>query len=136
MTDSITPVGNSIDTTGKGLSSLSDILGIQQKRIALQQQAQTLETGKSLQQSAQATAQTDTRTAGEQQRLSQVPWTAFQNDDGSYDINKATKAALQVGGASGPEFVQRLGKMATESTASRAAANALNQQELSSSGLR
>lgn len=87
MTDAITPVGNTVNPTGSGLSSLSDILGIQQKRIALQQQAQTLQTGQSLQQTAQAEAQQSQQAMGERQQLQNVIKSGVRPDTGKSIYN-------------------------------------------------
>lgn len=115
-------LGSNIDPS-QPLKTLSGLL-------SLKQQQQQLQTGQYEQQIAQAGAQTNTRVAAEQQRLASVPWDAFQNDDGSMDLDKATKAALKVGGSSGPAFAERFSQMAKEGAASRQAANDLNQNQL------
>jgi hypothetical protein len=102
MTDSITPVGNTVNPGGQGLSSLSDILGIQQKRIALQQQAQALQTGAYTQQSAQANAQQAQQQNTELQQAASTVRQGAQNGkyskpDGSFDRVAAANDISQIG---------------------------------------
>jgi len=62
------PVATNVDT-GKGVQTLSDLMGLQQKQIGIQQAKQTLQTGQALQASAQAQAQQNQQAMGERQLL-------------------------------------------------------------------
>jgi hypothetical protein len=68
MPDFGAPVAQNVDT-GKGVQTLSDLMGLQQKQIGIQQAQQTLQTGKALQASAQAQAQQNQQAMGERQLL-------------------------------------------------------------------
>jgi len=71
MADFGAPVAQGVDPM-KGLSTLSDLMTLKSKQIGIQQQQQTLETGQSLQQSAQAGAIQDQQKAKETQNIAQA----------------------------------------------------------------
>jgi hypothetical protein len=81
----MTPVGNTGQPVPNGLSNLSSILDIQNKRIGLQQAQQNLQTGQYTQQSAQAGAQQDQMKAAQAQAVSNLTKnaSAYQKADGS-----------------------------------------------------
>lgn len=58
MPDFGAPIAQNVDVSpNKGLQTLSDLMGLQQKQIGIQQAQQTLQTGQAIQQRAQAEAQ-------------------------------------------------------------------------------
>ncbi len=58
MPDFGTPVAQGVDVSpNKGIQTLSDLMGLQQKQIGIQQQQQTLQTGTYIQRQQQAAAQ-------------------------------------------------------------------------------
>jgi len=70
MPDFGAPIAQNVDVSpNKGLQTLSDLMGLQQKQIGIQQQQQTLQTGQALQATAQAEAQKNNQAMGERQLL-------------------------------------------------------------------
>jgi hypothetical protein len=70
MPDFGAPIAQNVDVNpNKGLTTLSDLMGLQQKQIGIQQAQQTLQTGQALQATAQAEAQRNQQTMGERQLL-------------------------------------------------------------------
>lgn len=70
MPDFGSPIAQNVDVSpNKGLTTISDLMGLQQKQIGIQQAQQTLQTGQALQQTAQAEAQKNQQAMGERQLL-------------------------------------------------------------------
>jgi hypothetical protein len=70
MPDFGAPIAQNVDVNpNKGLTTLSDLMGLQQKQIGIQQAQQTLQTGQAVQASAQAEAQKNQQAMGERQLL-------------------------------------------------------------------
>jgi hypothetical protein len=70
MPDFGAPIAQNVDVSpNKGLQTLSDLMGLQQKQVGIQQAQQTLQTGQALQQTAQAEAQKNQQAMGERQLL-------------------------------------------------------------------
>lgn len=88
--------------------------------LGLKQQQQQLQT-----QTAQAYQATQSAT--ERQALAQIPWKSFQNDDGSFDMDKVSDAALSVAPTTGQEFVDRFANMTADSANVKKAYYSLSQ---------
>jgi hypothetical protein len=70
MPDFGAPIAQNVDAgPQKGLQTLSDLMGLQQKQIGIEQAKQTLQTGQALQATAQAEAQKNQQAMGERQLL-------------------------------------------------------------------
>lgn len=121
MADFGSPVAQNVNVNpSQGIQTLSGLLNLQRQKVGLQQQQQELAT-----QTAQAyQAQ---QSATERQALAQIPWKSFQNEDGSFDMDKVASAALQVAPTTGQEFVSRFSDMAKGGAETKKAYYALNQ---------
>lgn len=83
MPDFGAPIAQDVNVSPqKGIQTLSDLMGLQQRQIAIKQQQQTLETGAALQQTAQAEAQKNQQAMGERQLL-QSSMQKNQDPDGN-----------------------------------------------------
>jgi hypothetical protein len=118
MADFGAPVADKVNVDP--LQTIGSLLSLKSKNLAIQGQQQAL-------QGQAADVAMKQRTNSQQQALSQIPWQSFENSDGSYDMDKATKAALAVAPTEGPDFVSRLGAMTKGSADSKAAFSSLNQ---------
>jgi hypothetical protein len=110
------PVATNVDT-GKGVQTLSDLMGLQQKQIAIQQQKQTLQTGQALQASAQAQAQQNQQAMGERQLLqssmqkgSDPEGNPLMGANGEADPVALTKFATKYLPMTGQDVVQNIVK--------------------------
>lgn len=126
MADFGAPVAAGIQPSN-GIQTISSLLGLKQQQLALsqqqldiQQRQQTLSSLTS--QASQAAIHTQNL-----QNLQSVNWNQFSTSDG-YDIQAAEQKALQVGGADGPPFVERLATMSQQGTAAKKAFFDLNQE--------
>lgn len=106
----IQPVGAQVQPPQSGFSTLDSILGIQQKRQALQAQAleiqqrqQNLQTGLSTQQSAQAGAQVDQQKASELQAVGNLVKGAdkYKTPDGGFDSQRFSDDVAKVAPVNG-----------------------------------
>src|SRR5271154_1712003 len=97
----MTPVGTMYPPTNT-LQSLSSILSLQQQKQALVKQAQDIQTGQYIQQSAQAVAQQDQQKNSELQAIGQLSKSAYAsgryaNPDGTFNNGKFADDVSQVG---------------------------------------
>jgi len=108
------PVATNVDT-GKGVQTLSDLMGLQQKQIGIQQAQQTLQTGQALQATAQAEAQRNQQTMGERQLLQSSMQNGKDPDgnplvgaNGDADPVALTKFATKYMPLTGQDVVQKI----------------------------
>lgn len=114
MADFGAPVAQNVNVNPNGgIQTLSGLLQLQQQRQQLQTQT--------------AEAYQATQTATERRALAQIPWKSFQNDDGSFDMDKVSNAALSVAPTTGQDFVTRFAQMAEGGAATKKAYYSLNQ---------
>src|SRR5271154_4104591 len=109
----MTPVGTMYPPTNT-LQSLSSILSLQQQKQALVKQAQDIQTGQYIQQSAQAGAQQDQQKNSELQAVGQLAKSAYTsgryaNPDGTFNNGKFADDVSQVA----PTYGQQIAKDAT-----------------------
>ncbi len=115
MPDFGSPVAQNVNVNpAQGIATISGLLGLKQQHIAIEQAA--------------AEAYQARQSAEERQKLTQIPWKSFQNADGSFDVDKISKAALSVAPTTGQEFVGRFEKMASGAAETKKAYHSLNQQ--------
>lgn len=92
MPDFGAPIAQDVNVSPqKGIQTLSDLMGLQQRQIAISQAQQTLQTGVALQQQAQAEAQKQQQAMGERQLL-QSSMAKGQGPDGNALIGQNGEA--------------------------------------------
>ncbi len=116
-------------TPPNGLTTLNDMMSLKSKKQSIDAQALQMQGQQSTNQSLAATASIDTRTAGEQSKLAQIPWDSFEKDDGSYDVDSARKMALKVAPTTGADFAERLNKTTQGAAETKKAFSSLNDQQ-------
>jgi hypothetical protein len=90
MPDFGSPVvtANSGYDPNKGLETLSNLMGLKQKNIAIQQAQQNLDTGAINQGRAQSEAQQQAQTAQQRAALAKVDWGKYQDENGYTSVDK------------------------------------------------
>lgn len=134
MVDMITPVGTMIKPPDpmQGINTLSGIYGIQQQRQALQ-------TGQYQQQTAQATSQQAQQENREKQALAQFTANAakdpaYQNDDGSANVQKYQQGAMQVAPVYGQPYIGQMTTNFNSAVENRKAMLALSNEQRATVG--
>lgn len=116
MPDFGAPVAQNVNVDpSRGLTTLSDLMGLQQKQIAISQAQQNLQTGAAVQQQQQAEAQKQTQAMGERQLLQssmksgQAPdGTALMGSNGEVDPVAMTQFANKYMPLTGQDVVQKI----------------------------
>jgi hypothetical protein len=132
MPDFGAPIAQNVDVNpNKGLQTLSDLMGLQQRQIGIQQARQTLQTGSYLQQQAQAEAAQATQKNSELQALAKFTHDAsgdpnYLNPDGTPNVAKYQKDASSVAPVYGQQFIGQMTSNFNQGVENRKALFSLN----------
>lgn len=110
------PVAQNVDVSpNKGLTTLSDLMGLQQKQIGISQQQQNLATGAFVQQQQQAEAQRQQQAMGTRQAATKMAQTGqdpdgnpIRGDDGEIDPVKFSTALNKIDPVNAAPIVQNI----------------------------
>lgn len=118
----------------QGLGVLNMALGLQQKKIAIQQAAQNLQTGQAFQQQEQQASATGQMVLGERQGMSkmlssgQAPdGSSIKGDDGTPDVDLVAKWAPVIAPTTYPQYLTTLQQVKSNSIAIKDAGVKLDQ---------
>ena len=138
MPDFGSPVVNagSAYDPGKGIATISELMGLQQKKIAIDQAQQTLQTNAYVQQQHQAAAQADQQSMQERQLLQtslkngkDPDGNALVGDDGEADPVAMTRFATKYMPLTGQGVVQNIVKTASDKFNLQSTGLRLDQQQ-------
>ena len=115
----------------QGLGMLSNLYGLQQQKLGIQQQQQALQTGQYLQAGAQAESEQAGQKNRELQALGQFSSNAIKdpkylNEDGSLNVQKFQQDALAVAPVYGPPSIGQITSNAQEGAQIRRTLQALS----------
>jgi hypothetical protein len=116
----------------QGLNTLNKIMQLGSAGLGIQQQKQALQTGQSIQQSAQAKAQIDTQSAKENQALAGLMSDPVKNGIVDQDGNPtpdAQKIVMQAAPTTGSQHYENIVSAATKKVAFNSAVNNLRSSE-------
>jgi hypothetical protein len=131
MADFGAPVAGQ-NNPNQGIQTLSQLLGLQSKSIGIQQQQQTLQTGQSVQQSAEAEATVNKQSAQENQALAHLLQDPVANgliDENGNPTKNSQKIVMQAAPTTGADAYGKIVNAARNKVEFNTSLNNLNTQE-------